>query len=95
MRLELNRVAPVRAANVVGAIHFVLFAAIALVMVPFTWILPPPPHVDPMRWMLLAYPVFGGLSGWLVAFAGAATYNAVAPRVGGLVFVATLDPIDR
>jgi hypothetical protein len=38
------------------------------------------------RWMLIAYPVLGAVSGWIFSLIGAALYNVLAPRIGGFAF---------
>jgi hypothetical protein len=93
--VQIARIAPLRAANIVGALYFVLFGVFALLFVPFVGSLPVDPKVDPQqqesiratfRWMLIAYPVLGAVSGWIFVLIGAALYNVLAPRIGGLAF---------
>lgn len=39
------------------------------------------------RWFILvAYPLFGLVFGWLGGLVAASLYNAIAPRIGGLLF---------
>ena len=93
--VQIVRIAPLRAANIVGALYLVLFAAFALVFAPFAGSVPVDPKVDPqqqesirtmVRWMLIGYPFLGAVSGWIFALIGAALYNVLAPRIGGLAF---------
>ena len=93
MQLELHRIAPVRAANVLALLYafsMVLFAVPAFALFS---VLPEPPSSDPQqhklalstfRWFLLAYPVLGLAFGWAAGLVGANVYNFIAPRVGGL-----------
>jgi hypothetical protein len=90
--LQIVRIAPLRAANIVAALYLVLFGAFALIFAPFTGTVPVSPNVDPQqqeslrtmfRWMLIGYPVLAAISGWLFALIGAAIYNVLAPRIGG------------
>jgi hypothetical protein len=94
MTSEVRRVAPLRAANVVGLVYVVLGAAFAATFLPFAGWIPAGPDLDPQqeetmrayfRGMLLAYPLLGGVFGWIGALVGAAVYNLAARIVGGLV----------
>jgi len=95
--LHIVRIAPLRAANIVGALHFVLFGAFALIFAPFAGSMPVAPNVDPQhqeslrtlfRLMLIAYPILAAISGWFFALIGAAIYNLLAPRIGGFTIEA-------
>ena len=92
MTVQLVRISPLRAANICGALYFVIFGAFSLVMFPFLNSMPTDPNVnagqtEPLRWvfrwMAFVYPVFGGASSWFSALFGAALYNLIAPRIGG------------
>jgi hypothetical protein len=91
--VEIVRIAPLRAANVFGALQFVLFGVFALLFAPFAAFMPVDPNLDPqqqetartvLRWMLVAYPLVGGAFGWLFALIATGVYNLVSPRIGGL-----------
>jgi hypothetical protein len=94
MKLELRRVAPLRAANVLALLYLLLtvvMAGIMLLLAPWVPMGPPAPNQpDPeavramFRWMAFAYPVFGTVFGWLGGLVGAFLYNLVARAVGGL-----------
>jgi len=95
--LHIARIAPLRAANIVGAIHFVVFGVLALLFAPFTGSMPVDPNVNPQqqetirtffRLMLIGYPLLAAISGWLFALIGAAIYNGLAPRIGGFTIEA-------
>ncbi len=90
--VQIVRIAPLRAANIVGAVYLVLFGVFALVAAPFAGSIPVNPQIDPQqqealrrvfRWMLIGYPLIGAASGWVFALIGAALYNLLAPRIGG------------
>ena len=93
--VQIVRIALLHAANIVGALYLVLFGAFALPFAPFTGSMPVDPKADPQRQesirtmfrsMLIAYPLIGAVSGWSFALVGAAIYNVLAPRIGGLAF---------
>ena len=90
--VQIVSIAPLRAANIVGALYFVLFGTFSLLVAPFAGSMPVDPKVDPQqqesigtffRWMMIAYPFLGAASGWIFALGGAALYNVLAPRIGG------------
>jgi Na+-driven multidrug efflux pump len=93
--LEIRRTHPVRAANIGAVVYFILFALFAVPMAFFfSGDMAQRPGIDPaqqeeaaraMRWMMLGYPIVGAVFGWIGAAVGAAVYNLVAPRLGGLL----------
>ena len=97
MNLELSRVAPLRAANLIGALYFVMGVAVALLFVPFAVFaqeLPDPEAAaerqEFMKRMfgiaMLVYPFLGAAMGWCMGLFGAAVYDLLAPRLGGFRF---------
>src|SRR5262245_32523060 len=105
MTREIRRIAPLRAANIVGTLYFLFLGAFSLLIVPLVGEIPVDPNLpteqqqllrSSTRWLLLAYPFVGGVFSWLFALAGAASYNRVAPRIGGFtVELASPDPEAR
>jgi hypothetical protein len=95
--LEIRRIAPLRAANVMAVLYFTLFALFSVPMFVFFGSMPAQPNLDPaqqaalrssMRWMMLAYPFFGAALSWLGTLLAAAIYNLLAPHIGGVSFEA-------
>jgi len=94
MKLELRRVAPLRAANVIALLYALSMAVMALILLPLaSWMPmgpPSPNQPDPeavramFRRMVLFYPVFGAVFGWIGGLVGAFFYNLVVRGVGGL-----------
>jgi hypothetical protein len=93
MSLEIRRIAPIRAANVVAVLNFVVFLVVAVMML-MTAGLTAPPTMDAaqrasfermMRFLILGYPFLGAIFGWIFAALGAVIYNVMAPRIGGLL----------
>ena len=82
-----------RAANIVAILYALMMLIFCLPMLGFIWMIPTPAGQDPaeaeavmstFRWMLLGYPVFGAVFGWLGGLTSAWLYNQIARRVGGL-----------
>lgn len=93
MRLELQRVAPLRAANVMAIVYAALMAVMVIPMFLMMSVMPTPDGADPrdaqatfsaLRWFVLAYPLMGAVMGWLGGLTGAWVYNQVAFYFGGL-----------
>ncbi len=90
----LRRVDPARAATLLSAIYGGMFLALALVGLPILLIAPTPQGVaQPFPkylgiFMVLIYPLFGALFGWLAGHLIALIYNLAARKFGGLVFEA-------
>ena len=94
MRLEIQHIAPIRAANIIATIYFIMFALFALPMLLLSESMPMHPNVDPaqqqtfargMRGMLIAYPFLGAFFGWIFSALGAVIFNWLTPRLGGFV----------
>jgi hypothetical protein len=92
MQLELRRVSPIRAANIVALLYGISMLVFAVPMFAVFSLVPEPPAADPQqppmalstfRWLLLAYPVFGLVFGWFGGLVGSYLYNAIAARLGG------------
>ena len=59
MTVQLVRISPLRAANICGALYFVIFGAFSLVMFPFLNSMPTDPNVnagqtESLRWVYFA-----------------------------------------
>ena len=90
--VQVVRIAPIRAANMVGAVYLILFGVFALIGALLTAFLPTAPNAPPeqqqfartvFRWMLIAYPFLGAATGWSMTLIGASLYNLLAKRIGG------------
>jgi hypothetical protein len=95
MKWELRRIEPIRAANVVAVFYFIMFAVFALPTFFFVGATPPQQNLDPaqqetferlMQFFMLGYPFLGAIFGWIFTAFGAALYNVLAPRLGGVMF---------
>jgi hypothetical protein len=96
MQLELRRVAPLRAANVLALLYAISMLVFAIPAFAIFSLMPEATTSDPeqskqaftaFRWFILvAYPMFGLVFGWFGGLVGASLYNAIAPRIGGLLF---------
>ena len=95
MSLEIRRIAPLRAANVVAVFYFITFLVFSVVMFVTMGFQTPPANLDEaqranyqqtMRWFMLAYPFLGAIFGWIFTALSAGLYNFLAPRLGGLLF---------
>jgi hypothetical protein len=90
MRLELKRIDPLRAANVVALVEGLLLAAFALIFLPFfllAMLIAPSEGLGAV-WillMLVLYPVMGVVFGWISGLLGAAIYNFVIRLSGGFL----------
>jgi hypothetical protein len=103
VQLELRRVSPLRAANIVAILYAVSMLIVAIPMFAVFSLLPEASTVDPQkqqlawstfRWILLAYPVFGLIFGWFGGLIGSCLYNAIAGTLGGfqLEYLSTGNP---
>jgi hypothetical protein len=99
MQVELRRVEPVRAANVLAVLYALTFLIVALPMFFIFSMLPDMAGttgegdvaISSMKWFVVAYPIFGLIFGWLQGLIGAAVYNLIAGRIGG--FQLDLPPV--
>ena len=92
MQLELRRITPLRAANIVALLYALSMLIMAIPMFIFFSLAPEPSSADPQqqqlslsffRWLLLAYPIFGLIFGWFTGLIGSWLYNLIAARLGG------------
>ena len=94
MQFELKRVEPMRLANVGALVYGITMGVVALLFVPFFLIImaiaasedPDALAMVPAAVMLLLYPVFGLVFGWLGGLLTAAVYNMIVRLTGGLLF---------
>jgi hypothetical protein len=95
VQLELRRVAPMRAANIVALLYASFMAMVTVPMFIVASLVPDPVATDPIqqqfslsafRWLLLWYPVMGLAFGWSSGLAAAWLYNVIASRFGGFQF---------
>ena len=93
MTFQLKRVEPLRAANI-GALVYGLFLAvftaillpIFLIVTPFAPTEPGAPPMFLFSFLLLFYPIFGLVFGWLSGLLMSVIYNFVVRWSGGLLF---------
>jgi hypothetical protein len=92
VQVELRRVEPVRAANILAVLYGLSFLLVALPMVFIFSMIPDMTGTtgegealpfSTMKWFVLAYPIFGLVFGWLQGLIGAFLYNVIASRIGG------------
>lgn len=93
MKLELERISPLRAANLSAIVYGTLTAAFAAV-IAVIWLLVPSQAQQSREAQQAAqqlfglvfflYPILGAISGWLMGLLGAAVYNVVSVWLGGL-----------
>lgn len=95
MKLELRRVAPIRAANILALFYAGTMLLFSVPIFAGFSLIPEPAASDPqqakavfsaLRWVLVIYPVFGLIFGWVGGWVGAHLYNFIAGRIGGLQF---------
>jgi hypothetical protein len=93
MNLELERIAPLRAANVSAIVYGTLTAAFAAVLAVIWFLVPSQAQQSGetqqtvhqlFGFVFLLYPILGAISGWLMGLLGAAVYNVVSVWLGGL-----------
>ncbi len=94
MVYSINRISPVRAANIVGLLYGVLGLATTAIMLPiFSFVPVPEPTaqnpnpaqaMEQMQWLLSLYPVLFLVMGWLVGLLGSLAYNGICRLTGGL-----------
>jgi hypothetical protein len=93
MKWEIRRIEPIRAANIAAVIYFILFAVVAAPMFYFG-ASAPQQNLDPaqqasakrfIQIFTIAYPFLGAIFGWVMTAFGAVIYNALTPRLGGLL----------
>lgn len=92
MQVELRRVSPLRAANVVALLYALSMLLMIVPMFVVMSLAPDPAAANPeqqalslsaFRWLLLLYPVFGLVFGWIAGLVGSWLYNGIAGRLGG------------
>jgi len=92
VQLELRRIAPLRAANIVALLYALSMLIFAVPMFIIFSVIPGPSGADPQqqqfafssfRWLLLGYPVFGLVFGWFGGLIASYLYNLIAARLGG------------
>lgn len=91
MQVELRRVSPLRAANVVALLYALsmllmivpMFVAMSLVPEPSVAGAQQQLPLSTFRWLLVLYPAFGLVFGWLAGLVGSWLYNLIAGRLGG------------
>jgi hypothetical protein len=95
MQVELRRVEPVRAANVLALLYALSFMIVAIPMFFIFSMIPDMAgttgeggamQFSNFRWFLIAYPIMGLVFGWLQGLIGAFLYNIIASRTGGFQF---------
>ncbi|MGE5175908.1 MAG: hypothetical protein ACM3JJ_05970 [Hyphomicrobiales bacterium] len=94
MKLELKRIAPLRAANVAALVYGLLTCVFAILFAPFFLLmgLVSQNHggaaFGPLfaLGMMVLYPIIGVVVGWLTGLFGAWFYNLVIRISGGLLF---------
>ncbi len=82
MKKQITTISPVQSAKVMAALYFVISVPFALIML-FTV-----PGGFSKIFLLLA-PVLYGVMGFVCTVIGAAIYNFVASKVGGIEFTTT------
>jgi hypothetical protein len=92
MKHEITHIAPLQAAKLM-ALLCLLFSLPVLVMSLLPLINTPGPRLRFVSGYLFALPVIYALAGFVVALVGAALYNLLARRVGGVVI--TLAPLSN
>jgi hypothetical protein len=102
LQLELRRVTPIRAANIVALLYGISMLLFTVPMFAVVSLVPEPPVTNPQqpfslssfRWLLLiGYPFFGLVFGWFSGLVGSYLYNAIAARLGGFeVEFASISP---
>ena len=93
MNLELRRIDPLRSANVAAILYGLLLTVFSLIAFPFfllaAFISPDETgFIGPLMavFVLILYPIFGALMGWISGILTAAIYNFVIRWSGGLLF---------
>lgn len=99
MTSEIQRIAPLRAANITSILYGVLMSGMALVMLVVISSVPSgdvqgdsADAIATARWFLLLYPVFGFGGGWLTGLLGAAAYNFLQRFTGGFLIELEASP---
>jgi hypothetical protein len=90
MKHQITRVAPLQAAKLM-ALLCLLFSLPVLVMSLLPLLNTPGPRLRFVNGFLFALPVIYALAGFIVALVGAALYNLLARRFGGIEI--TLAPV--
>jgi hypothetical protein len=92
MNLELKRIEPLRAANIMAIVYALLFVVIVLIVTPFVLLINTFEPFEDMgsgtaAWLAVAmvYPVFGAVIGWIGGLLLAVLYNLVVRWTGGLL----------
>jgi membrane protein YqaA with SNARE-associated domain len=92
MNFELRRINARKAANVFAAVYGLLMLVMSLIAIPMFMFAPNvdvhggPVSKSMFLLMLLLYPVFGAIAGWLAGYLLGSIYNLAAKRFGGLEF---------
>ncbi len=102
MNFELKRVNARKAASVSAAVYGALMLVMAVIFIPLLLLSPDvdqtgaPVSKGVFLVMLVLYPVFGAVGGWLSGYFLSYVYNLVAKRFGGLQFEGSrMDLTDR
>ncbi len=90
MRSEIRHIEPIRFANVVALVYGFFGLVIVVLTVPFLFLSVAIPGSDGMLSagitlvLVLLYPIFGLVIGWVTGLVAAAIYNLVVRWVGGI-----------
>jgi len=101
MTHELKRFDPLRTANVSAVVYGLMMTIFTLIFLPFFLLIGVAGLVAdesgaglvamiPMALMLVFYPIFGFIFGWISGLLGAAIYNFVVRWTGGFLVDVTL-----
>ena len=105
MQVELRHVSPLRAANIVALLYALSMLIMIVPMFVMLSLVPEPASANPeqpalslssFRWLLVLYPAFGLVFGWLAGLVGSWLYNLIAGRLGGFELdLLSSDPAPR
>jgi apolipoprotein N-acyltransferase len=91
MKQQLARISVLQSAKIVA----ILYAILGLAMIPLFWLvsLADPEGAAPL-WLLVLFPLFYAIMGYVFTALCAVVYNAIASRAGGIEFTlrAAADP---
>ena len=88
---EIRRFDPARAGRVLAILYGAMFGLLTIFMIPMIFLAPsgPQPEAAPPKafffFMLIVYPIFGAVMGWITGQLGSRIYNWVARKYGGLL----------